>query len=475
MSNASVKSLHLKQFSFVDGNSPAKPNVSPKTSSHRKFQATKTVLFPNPEQGSTKPFNFLMNTTSPKIPQIKSPKLAKMTSDFTMVQGRGIKNENNLNDASAQISPAISPSLHGHSSHRVLKSQLQTGKPNVTSYGELQRNLKEFSRKSSAAEQPVELLMLLNKKSEEISRLKKNIKDLSEKTFFISSKNKNPTERVSNFQELQKSMQKKDQMIYAYEKLLGLLTGEEDQNPNKKEMEISKSRQKQRLAMVTENMPFDGRSSQHMRMNSSGNSTTVQRSTNPTLSKISMQSPSLERNDSRSRYNSKITENETSTTSKGDISAFSPPQSSGVKPNTSSTKGADHKMRAIESIYRSKSSKHKSDGKNFLHRSVGPIMNEIVIFDNNLEKIDTHRRDKNISNVETEVGFETQEYPTKSLLKTDSASPLEQNLFSVFSRFEDILKKYEEGRNKMMSRNEEILLKLNQLIEMKNQKEKEER
>jgi len=470
MSNASVKSLHLKQFSFVDGSSPAKPNISPKTNSHRKFQATKTVLLPNPEQGSNRPFNFLMSTTSSKIPQIKSPKLAKMASDFTMVQGRGIKNENILNDGSAQISPAVSPSLHGHSSHRVLKSQLQIAKPGVTSYGELQRNLKEFSQKSSAAEQPVELLMLLNKKSEEISGLKKNIKELSEKTFFISAKSKNPTEKVSNFQELQKSMQKKDQMIYAYEKLLGLLTGEEDQKLSKKEYEISKSRQKQRLAMVTENMPFDARSSQHMRMNSSGNSITVQRSTNPTLSKISLQSPSLERNDSLSRYNSKITENETSTTSKGDISAFSPAQTSGAKTNP----GNDQKMRALESIYRSKPSKHKGDGKNFLHRSVGPIMNEIVIFDNNLEKVDSHRRDKNMSNVETEVGFDTQEYPTKSLLKTDSTSPLEQNLCTVFSRFESILKKYEEGRNKMMSRNDEILLKLNQLIEMKNQKEKEQ-
>jgi len=136
-----------------------------------------------------------MNTTSPKIPQIKSPKLAKMASDFTMVQGRGIKNENILNDGSAQISPAVSPSLHGHSSHRVLKSQLQIAKPGVTSYGELQRNLKEFSQKSSAAEQPVELLMLLNKKSEEISGLKKNIKELSEKTFFISAKKQKPNRK----------------------------------------------------------------------------------------------------------------------------------------------------------------------------------------------------------------------------------------------------------------------------------------
>jgi len=40
---------------------------------------------------------------------------------------------------------------------------------------------------------------------------------------------------------------------------------------------------------------------------------------------------------------------------------------------------------------------------------------------------------------------------------------------TVFNRFESVLKKYEEGRNQIMLKNEEILLKLNQLIEQKQQ------
>jgi len=154
-----------------------------------------------------------MNTASPKIPQIKSPKLAKMASDYTVVQGRGIKNENILNDMSSHISPTVSPSFHGASSHRGLKSQLQISKAGAMSYGELQKNLREFSQKSNSAE-PVELLMLLNKKSEEISGLKKNIKELSEKTHTMSTKNKTPIEKVPfDYQDLHKSLQKKDQMI----------------------------------------------------------------------------------------------------------------------------------------------------------------------------------------------------------------------------------------------------------------------
>jgi len=321
-----------------------------------------------------------------------------MASDHSVVQGRPIKNENILNDMSSQNSPTISPSFHGPSSHRGLKSQFQISKAGAMSYGELQKNLKEFSQKSNTAE-PVELLMLLNKKKEEISGLKKNIQELSEKTYSISAKNKNPTEKMpSNYQDLHKSLQKKDQMINAYEKLLGLLMGqgEDDKKMNKKDSE-AKGRQKQRLAMVTENLYFDGRNSQHVRVDSSsGNNTTAQRSTNPTLSKISIQSPSLERNDSLSRYNSKITENETSTTSKGDISAFSPPQTAAMKVSAKNHQNNDYKMRALESIYKSatRPSKQKivqSDSKNFLHRSLGPVMNEIVIFDKNLEKIQSQR------------------------------------------------------------------------------------
>ena len=73
--------------------------------------------------------------------------------------------------------------------------------------------------------------------------------------------------------------------------------------------------------------------------------------------------------------------------------------------------------------------------------------------------------------IETEFGFDTQEYATKSLIKTESTTPFEQNLVTVFNRFESVLKKYEEGRNQMMLKNEEILSKLNQLIEQKQQQQ----